>query len=239
MISYYNSIDEIKTDTVIIPVGSIEQHGTHLPTGTDYFVIKKISEEVAKKIDAYLLPPMPFSTCYEHKGTKGCVRMRPSTFQTFLTDIILDLKDQGFKKFIVMIGHGGIFIAGPTIRELNAMYDDIEVIKVENLVNDEIRAVMEGSPYDEIHAGESETSLMLAVDETTVKKDEMLKNDYIPKCPREYLNYIPLPKLSPTGVWGLPSYSSKEKGEKLIELKVKEALRIIEDAFKYTTPEKW
>ena len=239
MISYYNTINDIKTDTVIIPVGSIEQHGSHLPTGTDYLIIKKLSEEVAKEINAYLLPPMPFSTCYEHKGTKGCARLRPSTFQLFLTDLILDLRDQGFKKFIVMIGHGGIFIAGPAIRELNAMYDDLEVIKIENLVNDEIRAVMTGAPFDEIHAGESETSMVLAIAEDSVKKDEMMKNDFIPSCPREYLNYAPLPTLSPTGVWGLPSHATKEKGEKLIELKVKEALRKIEDAFKYTKPEKW
>ena len=64
MISYYNSIDEIKTDTAIIPVGSIEQHGSHLPTGTDYFIIKKLSEEVAKRLDAYLLPPLPISSRY-------------------------------------------------------------------------------------------------------------------------------------------------------------------------------
>ncbi|MBE7029144.1 MAG: creatininase family protein [Ruminococcaceae bacterium] len=239
MISYYNTINDINTDTVIIPVGSIEQHGSHLPTGTDYFIIKKLSEEVAKKIDAYLLPPLPISTCYEHLGTKGCARMRPSTFQAMLTDIILDLKDQGFKKVIVMIGHGGIFIAGPTIREINALYDDIEVIKVETLVNEKIRAVFDGSPLNEIHGGESETSLMLAIEEETVKKDEMVKNDFIPNCPREYLNYAPLPKLSPTGIWGLPSHSTKEKGEKLIELKVEEALRIIEDAFKYTSSDKW
>ncbi len=239
MISYYNSINEIKTDTVIIPVGSIEQHGTHLPTGTDYLVIKKLSEEVAKRIDAYLLPPLPISTCYEHKGTKGCARMRPSTFQAMLTDIILDLRDQGFRRVIVMIGHGGIFIAGPTIRELNALYDDLEVIKIETVTNEEIRAVFEGSPMDEIHAGESETSMVLAICEEAVKKDEMVKNDFIPKVPREYLNYAPLPRLSPTGVWGLPSYATKEKGEKLIELKVEQILKIIEDSFKYTTPEKW
>ena len=239
MLSYYNSIDEIKTDTVIIPVGSIEQHGTHLPTGTDYLIIKKLSEMVAEKIDAYLLPPLPVSTCYEHKGTKGCARMRPSTFQMMLTDIILDLRDQGFKRVIVMIGHGGIFIAGPTIRELNALYDDLEVIKVEGLFNPEIRDVFEGSPMDEIHAGESETSMVLAICEEAVKKDKMVNNDYIPDVPREYLNYAPLPRLSPTGVWGLPSYATKEKGEKLFELKAEQAVKVIEDAFKYTTPEKW
>ena len=239
MISYYNTIDEIKTDTVIIPVGSIEQHGSHLPTGTDYFIIKKLSEEVAKRIDAYLLPPLPISNCYEHLGKKGSIRMRPSTFQTMLTDIILDLKNQGFKKVIVMIGHGGVFIAGPTIRELNALNDDLQVIKVESVSSPKIRALFEGDASNEIHAGEKETSLMLSICEESVKKDKMKENDFIPDCPREYLNYTSLLDLSKTGVWGLPSYSTKEKGEKLIEYIVEATIEYIEDAFKHTKQSKW
>lgn len=239
MISYLNTIDEIKTDTVIIPVGSVEQHGSHLPTGTDYMIAKRLTEEVAKKINAYLLPVLPISNCYEHKGKKGSVRMRPSTFALMLSDIILDLRDQGFKKVIVMLYHGGVFAAGPVIREINANYDDIEVIKVEGVSNEKIRALLKCAPGTDIHAGEKETSLILAINEDTVKKDEMLKNDFIPDCPREYLNYASLLKLSKTGVWGCPSYASKEKGEKLIEEITNAAVEYIEDAFKYTTKNRW
>ena len=165
--------------------------------------------------------------------------MRPSTFQMMLTDIILDLRDQGFKRVIVMIGHGGIFIAGPTIRELNAMYDDLQVIKVEPVNTDKTRSVIEGAPFDEIHAGEKETSMMLAVCEEAVKKDKMAENDFIPDCPREYLNYSSLLKLSKTGAWGLPSYSTKEKGKKLLEYTIEGAIEYIEHAFKYTEINKW
>lgn len=239
MISYYNSIDEIKTDTVIIPVGSIEQHGSHLPTGTDYFIINALSYEVAKRLDAYLLPPLPISTCYEHRGKKGSVRMRPSTFQLMLSDIILDLREQGFKKFIIMLGHGGVFATGPMVRELNSSYDDLQIIKVEPVNTTKTRALIEGDPQNEIHAGEKETSLMLAICEETVKKDKMKENDFIPDCPREYLNYSSLLKLSKTGVWGLPSYATKEKGIKLLEYMVEGALEYIEDAFKHTESGKW
>lgn len=239
MISYYNTIEEIKTDTAIIPVGSIEQHGSHLPTGTDYFIVEKLSEEVAKKIDAYLLPPLPISTCYEHKGKKGSVRMRPSTFALMLSDIIMDLKDQGFTKIIVMLGHGGTFAAGPIIRELNANNDGLQIIKIEPVNTEKTRSVIEGAPLNEVHAGEKETSMMLAICEETVDKEKMLKNDYIPDCPREYLNYSSLLKLSKTGVWGMPSYATKEKGEKIIEYSVEAIIDYIEDAFKNTEINKW
>lgn len=239
MISYYNTIDEINTDTVIIPIGSIEQHGSHLPTGTDYIRIKHISEKIAEKINAYLLPPLPVSNCYEHKGKKGSVRMRPSTFMLMLTDIITDLKEQGFKRVILLMGHGGVFAAGPVVRELNSLNDDLKVIKVEGIRSAQIAELFEGDYSNELHAGEKETSEMLAICEESVKQDKMKENDFVPDVPREYLNYSSLLKLSPTGVWGYPSYSTKEKGAKLIELYVEEAVRYIEDAFEHTENGKW
>ena len=85
----------------------------------------------------------------------------------------------------------------------------------------------------------SETSMMLAIEEETVKKDEMMKNDYVPDCPREYLNYSSLLKLSKTGVWGYPSLATKETGEKLIEKYIEVALKYIDHAFKHTEKDRW
>lgn len=240
MLSYYNTAKEVKESGInmaIIPVGSIEQHGSHLPMGTDYLSIKALSEKVAERIDAYLLPPIPVSTCYEHKGTKGTTWMRPETFSRMIQDMVLALKDGGFNRIVIMLGHGGIFAIGPCVRELNAMYDDLEVIFVNPPINDKIRAVFEN--HDDIHAGEAETSNILAIDETLVKKDLMMENDFIPDCPREFLNYAPLPVLSETGVWGKPSLATKEKGEKAMELKVQYVLDYIEKAFKYTKSKAW
>lgn len=242
MVSYFNTIDEIiasGTDTVIIPVGSVEQHGSHLPVGTDYFIIDALSRAVAEKMDAYLLPALPLSTCYEHKGKKGSVCMRPATFMAMLQDIILYLHGQGFKRFVVMLGHGGIFAAGPAIRELNALYGDMSVIKIEPPSTPAMKALEDGDPANELHAGEEETSLILYLQEQTVKKEEMMKNDFVPSVPREYMNYSSILKLSPTGVWGMPSHASKEKGAMMFELMVEHCLNYIEDAFAHTTMEEW
>ena len=65
MISYRNTTNEIRESgikTAIIPVGSIEQHASHLPVGTDYLIAQKVGEAVAERINAYLLPALPFST---------------------------------------------------------------------------------------------------------------------------------------------------------------------------------
>ncbi|MBO5907660.1 MAG: creatininase family protein [Clostridia bacterium] len=242
MISYKNTAKEIADsgiDMAIIPLGSVEQHSSHLPIGTDVMLAEAIAEGVAERIDALLLPTIPISTCYEHKGVKGSVCMRPITFYQMLQDIVLCLRDQGIKKVAVVLGHGGIFVAGPAIRELNALYDDLQVVLVqtESGVAD-TKAFLENKKI-EIHAGESETSLMLYLHGELVNKELMLQNDFDPEYPQSMLNQAPLTKISKTGAWGMPSLATREKGEKVFKCMIDNALHYIEEAFKICPEDKW
>ena len=243
MLSYENTKTEIearKPDTAVIPLGSVEQHSSHLPIGTDCFQAEALARNVAEALDAFLLPVLPVSTCYEHKcdGKFGGVWMSPKTFYIMLQDIIHSLKSQGFKRVILIIGHGGIFISAPAIRELNALYDDLLVINMSRPVSDNIRSVLENKG-PEIHAGESETSMMLNLREDLVKKDLMLENDFTPDCPREFLNYVSLQEISPTGVWGKSSLGTKEKGELILKYRTEAALEHIELATKLGKKKAW
>lgn len=243
MISYYSIIDSISNDdtldTVILPLGSIEQHSHHLPVGTDYLIVSALAKAVAERIHAYLLPALPISTCYEHKGKKGSVWVSPKTFYGMLQDIIICLKDQGFHKVIVMIGHGGIFVAHPAVRELNATVDGLQVIILDSAASPHCVEILEGDPQNEIHAGEMETSMVLYLYEQTVDIEKMRQDDCIPSVPREYLNYSSLLKISDTGAWGLPSLASKEKGERLFKQTVDDYIAYIESAFKFAAPGTW
>lgn len=243
MIDYRLTADEViasGTDTVILPIGSTEQHGPHLPLCTDFLIAEKVCEKIAEKTGYYLLPALPFSTCYEHKGKKSSVWMRPETFYAMIRDIVLNLRDQGFKRVIVALGHGGIFIAGPVIRELNAMYDDLQVVKldlVNFMVSPQMNELLES--HDNLHACEYETSLMLYLAEELVKKDKMKEADFIPDVPRDFLNYASLIKLSKTGVWGKPSLGTKEKGEKIFKCLIEMSLDYIEKVFDVCTEQAW
>ena len=240
MLSYKNTTNEIKESgikTAIIPVGSIEQHASHLPVGTDFLIVEKVAEAVAERIDAVLFPAIPYSTCYEHRGTVGTVCFKPDTFYRLLQDLVLCLRDQGFTRVIVLSGHGGTFIIKPCIRELNALYDDLVVILPEIPMSDRTREVLEN--HSEIHAGESETSHMLYHYEELVKKDLMMENDCIPDVPQSFLSYAPLPVLSTSGAWGKPSLATKEKGEKLHKIRVDEIVEYIEKATRYAKSDNW
>lgn len=235
MFNYYNTADEIADsdiDTVILPVGSTEQHGAHLPIGTDVIIAEAVAQGICKQMKTLVLPALPISTCYEHRGKKGSVWMKPDTFYNVIRDVVVCLRQQGFKKIVIMLAHGGIFVAGPVIRELNATYNDIKVLKVE-LVDfsqkEEIKQVIESS--NNVHACEIETSLMLYLEEEYVKKDKIV--DFIPDVPREFLNYVSLFKFSPNGVWGAPSLATKEKGKKIYDFMVKEAVNYIKETFEY------
>ena len=234
MVSYYSTADEIEmagVDTVILPIGSTEQHGPHLPVATDFLIASAVGGGIAGKLGAFLLPTLPISTCREHMGKKGSVWMNPDTFYHMLLDTVLSLKEQGFKKIIILLAHGGIFMAGPAIRELNATNPDIKVVKVDIVQffqSDEMMKILECK--DNLHACEFETSLILHLNEELVRRDKIV--DAVPNVPRDYLNYAPIFKYSQSGVWGKPSLATKEKGEKVLELLVKESVKYVNSVFK-------
>lgn len=239
MLSYKNTqkqIEDSGVDTVVIPLGSVEQHGSHLPIGTDCFTAEAVAEGVAQHFNALLMPVLPISTCYEHKGTKGSFWMRPITYYQMLQDIILCMYHQGFKKVFLVVGHGGIFIADPAVRELNAMYDDLVVVRA---YHSAVRPDFIENTQPELHAGENETSLILHLHEELVDMDKAMHNDFQPDVPQNFLNYAPLPKLSKTGVWGKPSLASKEKGEKLLRYRIDTCIKFIEDALKIAEEKAW
>lgn len=234
MISYNSTIDEIHdsfADTAVLPIGSTEQHGHHLPVATDSIIAARVSEKIASELGAYLLPALPISTCREHMGKRGSVWINPDTFYHMLKDIVMSLKEQGFKRVVTVLGHGGIFIANPLIRELNATNHEIKVIKVDLMQF--IESALQNGILEcgsNLHACEYETSLMLYLDERLVKKDKIV--DFVPDVPRDYLNYGSIFKFSKDGIWGKPSLATREKGEKLFDLLVGKSVDYINSVMK-------
>ena len=236
MLSYRNTADEIEKqnpELAIIPVGSIEQHGPHLPIMTDWAIANSIGQGVAEMTDGFLLPALPISTCREHMGKKGSVWMEPPTFYQMMTDIIMSLKTQGFRKVVILQCHGGIFIMTPIVRDLNGKYNpDLMVANVDTFA---IFQKLQGEGIvettQELHAGEVETSKMLAIAPDTVHMDRAV--DFVPDVPRPYLSYGSIFRASPLGVWGSPTYATREKGEALLKRSAEIAVDEMRAIFTY------
>ena len=233
---YTKTADEIMAldpELAIIPVGSLEQHGPHLPVMTDWAIAAELGKRVAEKTGAFLLPALPVSTCREQMGKKGSVWMEPMTFYQMMTDIILSLKTQGFKKVGILQCHGGIFVMTPLVRDLNARHNpDLMVALVDSCIYSPIlkaEGILESA--SELHAGESETSRMLAIAPETVHMDKAV--DCIPTVPRPYLSYGSIFRASASGVWGEATKATAEKGEKIFARCAEIAVEEMNKAFAY------
>ena len=233
---FTRTADEIMAldpELAIIPVGSIEQHGPHLPIMTDWAIATELGRRVAERMGAFQLPALPVSTNREQMGKKGTVWMEPTTFYQMMTDIILCLKLQGFKRVGIVQCHGGIFIMTPLVRDLNARHNpDLMVAVADTCAFNETlyrEGILEANT--ELHTGEGETSEMLAIAPETVHMDRAV--DFVPAVPRPYLSYGSIFRCCPDGVWGEATRGTAEKGERILVRSAELAVDALNRAFDY------
>lgn len=159
-------------------------------------------------------------------GKKGSIWLKPDLFYSLLTNICGTLKEQGFKRVILVLAHGGIFVAGPAVREINATMGDFKAISVDLVhfyQSAEVMSILESR--NNLHACEIETSLMLYLKEDLVRIDRI--EDSLPDVPRDFLNYNSIFKYSSNGVWGSPSLATREKGMNIFTILIEESMKYI------------
>lgn len=226
MVSVENTWVEVEksgADIVVLPVGAIEQHGPHLPLGTDWYAADRGAKRIAEELNAYLLPALPFSNSQEHLEFKGTVSLRPPTLALVIEEIILSLAHQGFRKFVILSAHGGNWVLKPTLRDINFRHPELMVIMSHGTMPHDHKAI----PPD-IHSGAGETAGMLNA------RPEMVKErgeDFTPEYGQEYMDYVSLKRLSPTGVWGKPSQADPQKHKEIVEQWVERSVQYVKATF--------
>ena len=96
-----------RSPRAILPMGSIEQHGPHLPTGTDFFAATAIALAVAERTDALVLPVCPLGVTPMHMPYAGTVSLRPQTLQDVVWDIGSSLAGHGCRELVILNWHEG------------------------------------------------------------------------------------------------------------------------------------
>ena len=96
-----------RSPRVVLPMGSVEQHGPHLPTGTDFFAATAIALAVAGHLDALVLPLCPLGVTPMHLPYPGTVSLRPQTLQAVVADIGSSLASHGCREFVILNWHEG------------------------------------------------------------------------------------------------------------------------------------
>jgi creatinine amidohydrolase len=212
---------ENNASIAILPIGSFEQHGSHLPLATDSIVACAIAEAAAAHYDLMLLPAVTISCSHEHSDFAGTVSISAATLYAVVRDVYASLEQRGINKLVLVNGHGGNYVLGNVVQESNtagrrmALFphrDDWEQArKAGGLVT---------SNHEDMHGGELETSILLHVSPHLVRDDAQ---DWVAPD-RTHLHQLGMAGYSTSGIIGRPSLASADRGRLVLE----ELVRLLE-----------
>jgi len=208
-------------DVIILPIGSIEQHSAHLPIATDWIEADTFARPVAEALNAALLPTLPYSNCLEHSGFRGSFGLTPETLMHVVRDLAEEAERQNFKILIVLNGHGGNFSLTPACRDWNRRNRPLKILLVDFWVCCDPHVVdTKAHPRPEIHVGEWETSLMMALRPDLVREPGPgMSVDAREKYPlsRTDLTTFGAGQFNPSGDLGFSKKASPETGRAIVD----------------------
>jgi creatinine amidohydrolase len=156
------------TNVALIPVGSTEQHGPHLPLGTDYLAARALAESAAKEAGILCTPVIPVGISQAHLQFWGTLTVSPDAFRAYMRDLALSLASHGPKRLIFVNGHGG---NGAALQEIcrDLRTQGIFALLWQWWLDPQVLKTFERLFQSRgTHAGAGETSIIWAIDESLV-----------------------------------------------------------------------
>ena len=203
-----------KNQVAIIPIGSIEQHGPHLPVSTDSDIVTEVAKRLSKKKDFLLLPTITYGVSFEHAPFFN-LSIKESTLRSIVIDLCTSLFANNIKTIFIINGHHG------NLKPLK----NIDV-KLQQISGNRLRVFSLSywhfmkREFD--HAGFVETSLMLTVSNNVKMKlakkglvTDGMKQQQIKKLGQ--LAEISFPKVTKNGIWGDPRKATKKDGQIILD----------------------
>jgi len=232
----------------IIPTGSIEQHGPHLPLLTDSIIASEIMKRVRNKIKSsikiVILPTLTYGCSFEHIDFLGTITLRLETYLKVIEDIISSLTRYGAKKIVIANAHGGnSSILRSLVFEYSQRYNIfITIVEIFKICAEAFKKYRDSTEIGAFHAGEMETSIMLYLYEEVVKKERIEKGIPSKFFDKDSSFYLEKPrgigsfswatkKISSSGVIGDPTLANSSKGEKIVNEVINKIIKILEELY--------
>jgi creatinine amidohydrolase len=241
-----------KTDMVILPAGSCEQHGSHLPLGTDAYQALMLACAIAEKTDLPIAPLIWPGLSPYHMPMPGTITLRYETYVNFVYDVCRSLIHHGFNKIIVSLNHkgnaGAMAHAARKVRyDTGAM---VVLLKGDGIVSKASRGLFE-IPADEKdqkvrHGGETETSRILYWNPGLVHLElgqphkmetprgypqslKALSHEFVGFAEAGFEVALDFDEVASSGSLGDPRQASPEKGQILVETVAEYYIRAVEE----------
>jgi len=235
---------------IIQPIGAIEQHGPHLPLVVDAAISLGVLGEALKQLEvaipAYALPPLYYGKSNEHWHFPGTITLSAQTLMAVLMEVATSVYRAGFRKLVLINSHGGQpQILEIVARDLHQQYEGFVVFplftwRVPNVTADllDARELEQG-----IHAGDAETSLMLALLPDQVRLDRAMA-EYPPELAPDSLLSLEgkLPfawttrDVSRSGVIGDPTTATSTKGDRILASLAAGWTQVLRDIHQFRQP---
>ncbi len=218
----------------VLPVGSVEIHGTHAPLGLDTYVANYIAIELGRAADALVFPPIWYATCsvgYEAKHWPGTISTEPDSQLAYILTVTMEIARQGIEELVFVNGHGpnGNLLELAAYKVWSKTGMAIGVLEWWSAARESICEI-KGFAYGN-HADEIETSILLATPEGgLVDLGSATINAFGPQvAPEEldlYLGHMRYTHtfderwLGTSGNFGDPTRATKQKGETVVRVTV-------------------
>lgn len=230
-ISTATSPDEASrsADVAVLPVGSFEQHGTHLPLSTDTLIACAIALRLADDYDLFLLPPITLSCSHEHAGFAGGVSLTAPTLHAIVSDILRSIEQSGVDKLAIINAHGGNYVLANIVQEANVERRRMVLFpQAREWTDARVASGIVTSNREDMHGGEAETSIMLATYPDAIYGDYANADHLADE--RRHLLTLGMRGYTESGIIGRPSLATAEKGRALLDsfaLQFKDHLSLI------------
>lgn len=221
---------------VILPVGTTEEHGSHLPVGTDAIIAEYFGEQFGiacaeKKLPALVMETVKYGFSMSAvRKWPGCPNIPTRVFMDYIFNIINSLVEMGFKKIAALDCHGNHDCLLRTVmREIADLHNIYIMTLSPAALGAEMYNKIKKDPEGDIHGGEYETSMILYIRPELVKTDRYTNVDKI-TCNNILRGPVSTWGLqeTKTGLYGDPTYASGETGRLCAQAAVKEGMKYIE-----------
>ncbi len=198
---------------LILPVGALEQHGPHLPVGSNIVIARHVARAVAATTGILRAPTLSYGVTVGGGPYAGRAGLRRKTLHRVVNELVHMWEDDGIESVAIITAHR----FEPHLEALLMTATGPSSRSVYDLYQIDVSDILESDPELE-HAGELETSLMLHLEPGLVRMD--LARDFLPegRAPRTHTRRgVPKPPAESTGVIGSPSLGSAEKGRAVFD----------------------